>query len=93
MLFCKTCPFCYCGYDHFKQATDTHAKEGGGKDQQWREFRELLPEHSRDKPLTAVVDQLFADASVQDPGILLEGTIWLVPIRSAMGTRVSVRRG
>ena len=73
--------------------TDKHAEKGGDKDQQWREFRELLPEHSRDNPLTAVVDQLFADASVQDPGILLEGTIWLVPIRSAMGTRVSVRRG
>jgi hypothetical protein len=93
MLLCKTCPFYYCGCDHFKSETDKHAEKGGDKDQQWREFRELLPEHSRDKPLTAVVDQLFADASVQDPGILLEGTIWLVPIRSAMGTRVSVRRG
>ena len=67
MLFCKTCPFYYCGYDHFKQATDTHAKEGGDKDRQWREFRNLLPEGSRDKPLTAVVDQLFADASVLQP--------------------------
>jgi len=91
MFFCKTCPFYYCGCDHFKSETEKHAKKGGGKDQQWREFRALLPEGSRDKPLTAVVDQLFGDASVcgADRGILLDGAIWLVPIVDRAGARAA----
>ena len=60
-------------------------KRGRDKDEQWRSFRELLPEDSRDKPLTTVVDQLFRAVYGTDADIFLDGITWVVPIADRKG--------